>query len=140
MHHVLDTVGDNCHWSREATTAHLTRDRAKRWAVEVIHVGVRDQDRVNARQIGYAESWTALAPEKDQAVGEDRVDEQARATGLDEERGMPNEGNSRRGAMRVRRRLRLATERFSVTLAHKTPKLPCLGHPEWNGTWHHLNK
>jgi hypothetical protein len=133
---VLDVVGDDGDGGGEFAAAHLAGDGAERWAVEVVHVRVGEEDRVDGRQVADAEAWVALTAENNQTRGEDGVDEQRAAGGLDEERGVPDEGDGGVAGGDGGRELGFAEEGLFVTLADEAPKLAEFSDGEREGARH----
>ena len=69
-------------------------DLAQGGAVEVVHVGVRQQDGVDRGQIVDPDAGVAKAAKDDQPAGEDRVDENGLAADLNQKRRMADEGDA----------------------------------------------
>ena len=82
---VFDVVGDDGDGRGQIATTHRAGDGTKRWAIEVIHVRVGEENGVDGREIADTKAGVALAAEYDETSGEDGIDEQRAAGRLDEE-------------------------------------------------------
>ncbi len=120
---VCDVVGDDGDGCGKLAATHLAGYGAKGWAVEVVHVRVRQEHRVDGREIADEQTGAALAAQDDEASGEDWVDEQGTAGDLDEERGVSDEGDGGVVGGYGGRGLGFAEERLLMALADEAVKL-----------------
>jgi len=72
----------------------------QRGAVQVIHVGVRDQHPIHRRQTRQLDAGTPQALDQHQPVREIRVDQQRLSAELEQKRGVADKGQSEVAAMR----------------------------------------
>lgn len=68
-------------------------ESAERWLMEVIEVGVGEQDQVCLRQITDAQAGVFLALHEEEPIGEVGVDQEVRVRPLDEEGGVSDPGD-----------------------------------------------
>ena len=120
---VLDAVGDDGDGGGQVAAAHGAEDGAEGGEVEVVHVGVGEEDRVDGGKVAWEEAGAALAAEEDEAGGEDGVDEEGAAGGLDEEGGVSDEGDGGVAGGDGGRGAGVAGEGVGVAFADHVPEL-----------------
>jgi hypothetical protein len=120
---VLDAVGDDGDGGGQVAAAHGAEDGAEGGEVEVVHVGVGEEDRVDGREMAGEEAGAALTAEQDEAGGEDGVDEEGAAGGLDEEGGVSDEGDGGVAGGDGGRGAGVAGEGVGVAFADHVPEL-----------------
>lgn len=105
----------------------------------MVHVRVGEQNGVNARQVADEYTGAALAAQDNQARGEDGINEKAVAAGLEQERGMTDEGDG--GFVRGYRRGDLGDsgEGRSVAFAYQAPELFEFRDPEGRVASHSID-
>lgn len=120
---VFDAVWHNGNGGGKFAATHLRSDGAEGWAVEVVHMRVGEQDRVDRRKLADAQAGMALTAEEEQAFGEDGVDEDSAAAGLDEEGGVSDEGDG--GVVRGNGgwEMDFPEQRLGVAFADEAPEL-----------------
>jgi len=87
----------------------------------VVHVRVGEKNGVDGREIVDVDARAALTAQQDEARGEDGIDEQSAACGLDEEGRVPDEGDGSFAGSDGRRSARFAAKRLGVALAYGLP-------------------
>src|SRR6185437_10475587 len=91
---VVNAVGNDGDGRPAGELPGLADDLPERGEVEVIHVGVGEQDSINGREIFDAHAGLAKAMDEDEPVGEDRVNDEIEAAELEQERGVSYECNA----------------------------------------------
>jgi hypothetical protein len=127
---VFDALGDDDLGRAAAQAAGGSDDAAERWDVEVVHVGVGDEDGVDGGKVFDEEAGLALAAEDDEAGGEDGVDEDVAAADLEEEGGVADEGDAELGGGDQFGGAGLAGERALMALTGDAQKLAHLSDRE----------
>ena len=67
---------------------------AQRWAMQVVKVGVGDQDGIDRGKVLDAQAGAAQALEDEEPAGEDGIDDHVRSADLQEEGGVADEGDA----------------------------------------------
>jgi hypothetical protein len=91
---VFDSAGDDDLGSPAAEAPGGANDAAERGDVEVVHVGVGDEDEIDGGHLFDEEAGAALAAKDDEAGGEDGVDEYVAGADLKKEGGVSDEGDA----------------------------------------------
>jgi len=120
---VLHAIRHDCHWCSKPAAAHLANNAAKRRTIQVVHVGVRQQNGIDLRKIGDVKPGEALPPKHDEARGKDGINQKGMAGGLNQKGRMTDEGDGCLGRADLRRPGGATAKRLRMTLAHQTPKL-----------------
>jgi hypothetical protein len=74
--------------------ARRPNDTTQRGNIEVVHMRVCYQDKVDRRHLLDQNSGMTLASQHDKPGGKDGIHQNVPATDLEEERGVPDEGNT----------------------------------------------
>ena len=91
---VEDVVRDDERGRGAGLAAGLAGDGPQRLAVEMVEVGVRDEDDVHGRKVAETQAGLAKTFEDKEPAGEVGVDDDVAASDLEEEAGMSNEGDA----------------------------------------------
>src|ERR1039457_5795017 len=109
-----------CHAARPQVVLH---QGTQGWSMEMIEVSVRDQYRVDRRQISDAESGTAKALQHEQPAREVRIDDDSLPADLYKETGVTNEGDAEFSVGGEAPFVGLTGARSDGGVAHQTSKL-----------------
>ncbi len=128
---VAHSQGNDC-LRRDAGEAFgVAHDPAQGGEIEVVHVRMCEQYRVDGRQVLEEHAGAALAAQQDQACGEDGVDKEVAAGDLDEEGRVADEGDAELAGIDETRRNRRSRERQAVAFTHHGPELFQLTNNRW---------
>src|ERR1019366_357759 len=102
------------------------RNGAQRWPVQVVEVGVRNQHRVDCRQLPQLQPRTAQPLENEDPARKVGIDQNILSPDLEEEAGMSDEGYAQLATAGEYRLTGDAGARRHGGAAHQGSKLPCL--------------
>src|ERR1019366_7836074 len=125
---VADQVADMPGHDDRRTFAGLAsrepRNRAQRWPVQVVEVRVRNQHRVDRRQLPQLQPRTAQPLENENPAREVGIDQDVPAPDLEEETGMSDESYAQLATAGEHRLTGDASARRQSGAAHQSSKLP----------------
>jgi hypothetical protein len=96
---------------------------AQRWPVQVIEVRVRDQDKIDGRQIAHPQAGAAQPFKHEKPARKIGIDEHAASANLHEKTGMTDKRNAEISIAGQARSVRLAAPRGDGGVAHQARKL-----------------
>jgi hypothetical protein len=111
--------------------ARSPNDTAQRRYIEVVHVSVGYQDKVDGRHLLDQNPGLALATQQDEPGSEDRIDQNVSSTDLEKKGGVSDEGDTELTWLYKLCRPGFSPHRLLVAFAHKAPELAHLGYGKW---------
>src|SRR6266849_8054052 len=110
---------------RHSLTAHgLTHNRAQRWPVQMVEVGMSDQNQINRRQVAHLQSWLPQALQDEQPTREVGIDDDILPADLEKKTRMADESYTHLAVGHQFRLMGTAGSRSDHGAAHQATELP----------------
>src|ERR1700761_2361743 len=117
---VFDPIRNYSHRRRQLAAAHLVRNGPQRRPVEMVHMCMGQQYRIDAGKVPHPDAGMPLTAQENEARRKDRVDEDRATRNLEQKRRVPDKGDDRLPGGSLDRLLRLALYRLRMALANET--------------------